>query len=76
MSTITCPRCDGTGHIEDERVIGKRMRQLRLSAGVTLREMAQRLKYSPSYLSDLELGRRRWLPRLLHRYHNILGAKQ
>lgn len=65
---MKCPRCGGSGEVEDEGVLGMKMRVLRKDAGVTLREMARRIGVSASYLSDLELGRRRWSPRFRSAY--------
>lgn len=41
-----------------------RREQLRLS----VREVARRMLLSPAYVSDLELGRRRWRTDLIERY--------
>jgi len=56
-----CPRCHGTGYEPDWRGIGTCVRHARLSAGLHLRELAHRCRISPSFLSDLELGRRSWM---------------
>jgi transcriptional regulator with XRE-family HTH domain len=48
------------------------MREKRLASWLTLREMARRLALSPAYVSDLELGRRRWTPKILARYQRAL----
>lgn len=37
---------------------GKAVRKLRIEADVTLREMAQELGYTPTYLSAVEIGRK------------------
>ena len=42
-------------------VLGQALRKLRVSAGVTLRRMAEVLGISDGYLSDLENGKRGWL---------------
>jgi len=36
--------------------MGARIRQLRLGAGISLRELARRAKISPSFLSEIESG--------------------
>ena len=46
--------------MEDDRDTGARLRTLRTSAGVTLREFAESINLSPAYISDLELGKRAW----------------
>lgn len=34
------------------------MREIRENAGISLRELARRLGWTPAYVSDIELGRR------------------
>jgi predicted transcriptional regulator len=51
---ITCPRCGGKGQL----VNGEFLRFTREEQGLSLREMARRLKYSATYLSDIEHNRR------------------
>lgn len=55
-----CRKCGGTGKELDPTGVGLEMRGLREKKGIGLREMATRMKISPPYLSDLELGRRDW----------------
>ena len=38
--------------------MGQRLREMRESAGLSLREVAKAAKISPPFLSDVELGRR------------------
>ena len=66
--TRRCRRCQGTGEEPDHVTIGANLRSSRERAGITLREMARRLGYSPPYISDRELGRRAWRPQLLRDY--------
>lgn len=40
------------------RTFGEQLRELRLQKGLTLRELCRRANISPSFLSDIELGRR------------------
>lgn len=70
--TMTCPKCDGTGHVLNPMAQGNAMRQIRLKAGVAVREMARRLDVSAPYVSDLELGRRGWNSGLIERYKAAL----
>lgn len=55
---MICPRCDGTGRVLDIGVHAVLLQQARRDAGVSLREMARGLGISPSYLCDIEHGRR------------------
>ena len=45
------------------KAVGVAFRNQRGESGISLREMAKKLKVSPAYLSDVELGRRAF-PRL------------
>ena len=72
MSRI-CPRCNGTGEIPDDRVIGSQLRKLREDAGLSLREVARRLNYSAAHVSDLELGRRGWSEQRIQAYKQAIG---
>lgn len=51
-----CPRCEGSGKIAV--IDGEALRKHRLKKRVGLRELARRADIVPSYLSDIELGRR------------------
>ena len=53
----TCQHCSGRGQVE--RVDGRSIRRSRETAGLSLRSVADRVGVSASYLSDMELGRRR-----------------
>jgi len=46
---------------------GQQVRELREQKGLTLRAVAIKAEMSPTYLSDLELGRRKWSPALLEK---------
>ena len=56
----------------DHVATGALMRQGRLKAKISLREMARRLEYSAPFVSDLELGRRNWTKELEAKYAAIL----
>jgi hypothetical protein len=63
-----CHCCDGTGLEADHAEVGKKMRQLRRSENIGLRELAERMGISHSHLSCLEHGKRRWDPDLREKY--------
>jgi len=50
-----CPHCRGGYRLQ---VDGGNVRKMRESKGLSLRELARRMKISASYLCDIELGRR------------------
>lgn len=58
MSAPICRRCSGTGREPDARAIGTSVRRLREASGRSLRDVAEALGITASYLCDLELGRR------------------
>lgn len=60
---MICKHCGGTGKEPDWREQGEQMRQVRKKQKMTLRELARRLKITPAYLSDMENGRRQYLPK-------------
>ena len=60
MMNQLCTRCHGTGYEVDDKALGQEMRLVRLRKGLSLRDCAQQMGITPSYLCDLELGRRRW----------------
>lgn len=68
MKTRPCSHCLGTGQEPDQAAIGADLRARRIAAGISLRTMAAKLLITPPYLSDLELGRRRWMPKYADAY--------
>ena len=72
-TSMTCPKCDGTGSVLDPRLQGQQMRQLRKRKGISVREIARRTGLSAPYISDLELGRRAFNTDLIQRYKQALG---
>jgi len=63
-----CPLCGGCGLVADPKQIGAALRQQREYSGLSLREVARRMKLSAMYVCDLEHGRRGWDEELIHRY--------
>lgn len=70
MRTRKCPRCEGTGTL---RLVGAEMRRRRRAHGWTLRAVARALGLSPTYVCDLELGRRHWRPELYRKYARVVA---
>ena len=52
---VLCSHCAGRGYIEWD---GARLRQKREAAGLSLRAVARAMKFTASYLCDVELDRR------------------
>jgi len=63
-----CPRCGGSGKLPDSSW----MRSTRLEKGLSLREVANEIGISASYLSDLERGRRNLSHNINTRFCNAL----
>ena len=57
----------------DHERIGAEMREARKKVGISGRQMAARMKVSPPYVSDLELGRRCWTPEKIRWYRDALS---
>lgn len=70
-----CPHCGGEGLEVDQMGSGAAMRNRRVAAGVTARDMAQRLGYSDQYIGDLELGRRHWKATIAAAYLKALEGQ-
>jgi ribosome-binding protein aMBF1 (putative translation factor) len=67
-----CPRCGGSGSVLDDRAVGAEMRARREKTGISLRELARRIKWSATYVSDLELGHKVWTEQKRTRYERGL----
>ncbi len=55
---VPCRYCNGQGSHDDPVVVGRNKRLQRKKARIGLREAAEKMGISASYLSDMELGRR------------------
>jgi predicted transcriptional regulator len=55
---MNCPHCLGSGKAVDAIKKGQEMKALRIASGVSVREIAWRLKVSSAYVCDVEFGRR------------------
>jgi len=65
---MKCKHCGGTGELPNPAAL----RQKRKSAGLLLREVAKKLKISPTYLGDIERGARNCPPRVRRFYETKL----
>lgn len=70
--TKPCPQCKGRGRVPDPAKIGRVMRRTREKTGVSLREVARRMKIAAPTLSDMELGKRPWKRKSLDNYFAAL----
>lgn len=66
---VPCRECGQPRRVRN----GAHLRALRERRGLSLREMARRLAWSASYLSDVERGRRAATPTVWACYRAILG---
>ena len=61
-----------------KETIGKRLRDLREGAGITVSEIARNASMDRTYIHDIEAGRANWsidhLARLLQQYHSSLES--
>lgn len=73
MKKIVCPKCGGTGKIPDPVSQGEYLRNIRNSAGCSMRELAKMIGFSVAYLCDLENGRRRVTDKIIAEYERRLG---
>lgn len=64
---MQCPCCGGLGVIAHHT----ELRRLRLAKGISLRDVAKALNFSASYLSDIELGRRRPSVKITKYYQSL-----
>lgn len=61
--------------VTDDVATGAAMRQKRESFRLTLRQMGQRMGVSAAFLSDLELGRKRWTEERASEYVKALAPR-
>jgi len=72
MKFEPCSKCGGTGKQIDQRAFGEAKRKARLRAGWSLRTVAKRMHFTAPFISDLERGRRNWLPHHITAYDEAL----
>lgn len=70
--TKKCHCCGGSGTERDDASIGRKFRQMRDKDGISLRQMASMIGVSPSFLSQLENGKRAWTLGVRSKYEAIL----
>jgi len=64
-----CYRCGGTGKEIDFKALVK----IREEANKTQQEVAKKMDISPTYLSDLEHGRRSWTGEKVEKFLEAIG---
>ena len=67
-----CKSCNGTGREIDQAALGESYRKMREKTGMSLRDMAKALGFTPPYVSDVERGRRAWSAKLEAAYRAAL----
>lgn len=60
--------------ISKDKILGRRVRALRESKGLTLKDMAERVGTSDAQLSRLESGQRGWNLEVGEKVANVLGV--
>ena len=71
-----CPRCEGSGVIQDDTFMGNQMRSLRKKADVGIHAQALEMRISITQLADLENGNYHWTIKSIASYaHAILKLK-
>jgi predicted transcriptional regulator len=58
--------------VVDDFETGRLMREARIRRSLSLRKMAALLGQSPPFISDLELGRRKWTEQRIEQWAEIL----
>lgn len=71
-ATRACIRCHGSGQEPDPKALGEAMRAKRERTGKSLRAVAEKMKISAPYLSDLERGNRLFSPEHVVRFEAAL----
>ena len=74
QATMPCPRCAGTGAVDNPVYQGHTARGRREAAGLKLRQVARQLRVSAPFISDLENGRRLWTGLVAQRYQRFLNS--
>lgn len=58
----------------DHLLVGAELRKIREKKGIALTELADRMKFTGAYISDLERGKRNWNLDLIARFKKAVGA--
>ena len=58
------------------KTVGRIIRNRREDLGLSLRKMASLAEISPSFMSELENGKRSWPPQTLEKVHRILTSNE
>jgi predicted transcriptional regulator len=73
MNSKTCQHCAGSGVEPNDSTTGRQLKASRQAAGVSQREAAERMGITPTYLCDLELGRRHWSHSLIESFNKAVN---
>jgi transcriptional regulator with XRE-family HTH domain len=68
--TIPCPTCGADRTFAS----GRALRRIRMSAGLTLRDLAESIDLSPQYLCDVESNRRPAPEKIVRAYARLGSA--
>lgn len=71
FTSVKCGSCGASREV----VKGSWLRKQRLSAGISLREMARRLELSPMYISDVEREKRHCTRKIAQAYDRLNPAQ-
>jgi transcriptional regulator with XRE-family HTH domain len=70
--TKACRCCGGSGTELDNKATGAEMRAMRISKGMSLRQVGAKMKLCAPYICDLEKGHRNWTEPLVAKYRKAV----
>ena len=68
MTEPTLIKTEKTIEEIDQKATGENCRRFRKQVGVSLSKVSRKMGFTPPYVSDLELGKRKWRAELLEAY--------
>lgn len=75
LPTTTCKHCAGLGRVASPVDIGAMMRKSRITSGLTMKQVGDRMGFKVPYICDLEKGRREWTGEKILNYASALLPK-